>query len=70
MSEQEDITEPLTIAVPLGEILEVLRLVSKIQVPEVPYCEDMLLMTQQALRSSLRYAEEAGNILYKWTQCC
>ena len=63
MTKQE---EP-QIAVPLSEILELLRLVTKIEIPDVTYGEDMLVMAQQALRLNKRCAGEASDILYKWT---
>ena len=61
MTNQERIT------VPLSEIFDLLRLVRRIELPDVTYSEDMLEMAQQAIRLSKRDANEASEILYKWT---
>lgn len=61
------IQEGIKITVPLDEILELLRLVTRIEVPDVTYCDDLLPMAQQAVRLSRMYAGDASNILYKWT---
>ena len=67
MTAEEKLTEePISITVPLSEILEILRLVSAIEMPDVTYSEYMLIMAQQALRLNKMRAGDASNILHKW----
>lgn len=58
--------EEIKMTVPLNEIIELQRLMSKIQIPDVTYCDDLLPMAQQAIRLSRRYAERAQDILFTW----
>ena len=53
--------------VQLSEILELQSLLREIEYPNVTYNDDILVMAQQAIRMSRRYAAYAANILYKWT---
>ena len=59
--------EEVTISVSLSSMLELLRLITHIQCPDVTYCEDNLVMAQQAIRLSKMYASNASDILYEWT---
>ena len=59
--------EEIRITVPLDEVLELLGLVSKIEILDVTYCDDLLPMAQQAVRLAQMRAGEASNILYRWT---
>ena len=59
--------EEIKITVPLADILELIRLMSRIEMPDVTYCDDILPMAQQAVRLSKMNAGEASNILYGWT---
>jgi len=57
----------LTISVPHSEIEHLIKLMSKIQSPDVTYnTEETLPMANQAVRLSSRYALEAWEILHKW----
>ncbi len=59
---------PLMITVPLSEIKQLQRLVIRIEMPDVTYNEDILVMAQQALRLNKINARFAGDILLKWTR--
>ena len=58
--------EEIKLTVPLSEVLELLKLVTMIEMPDVTYGEDMLVMAQQAVRLNRMKATDASNILYKW----
>lgn len=63
----DDEVEEIKVTVPLSELLELLRLITKIEYPSVTYEDNNLVMAQQAIRNSKRYANEASAILYQWT---
>ena len=55
------------LTVPLNDTLEILRLLDRIARPEVTYCDDLLPMAQQAVRLSRMQANEAIDIIHKWS---
>ena len=54
------------VTIPLEVIDDLLKLLGKIEYPDVTYCDGMLIMAQQAIRLSRRCAYEASALLYKW----
>ena len=60
--------DPLMRLVPEIEILELVRLASKIESPTVTYCtNDPLAMAKEAIANSKKNASAISDILYKWT---
>ena len=58
--------DKIYISVPLKDSIELERLMRKIEMPDVTYDDEILLMAQQAIRLSRRYADEAHTIIRKW----
>ena len=58
--------EEVTITLPLDELNEILRLANKIALPDVTYCDDKLVMADQAIRLSRMAANSMQEILFKY----
>ena len=65
MSQENEIR----IDVPLWEIQDMIKLITKIQFTDVTYNEDMLVLAQQALRLNKMNANDISETLYKWAGC-
>lgn len=58
--------EEIYIEVRVSEVRELERLITKIEIPDVTYSEDVLVMAQQALRLSKLHATTISGILHGW----